>query len=406
MVHRFGSRYKWFLLALLWISFINVHFHRVAYSPLIPTIMQELNISYTLAGLLMSAYFFTYASLQIPVGYLADKLGARTVTSLSLLILAIGVLLFSKVTSLETGVIARSIIGLGAAALWVSGLKVLSLWFKPAERGLITGIYGASGTTGAIIALLGVPLLSAIFGWRYMFFLSALPLVFLAVIDWFTIKDRPMDVGLSPVNEFRLGEFEVSVSPSLKSPIYMVFSNRYMWALCIGQFLYCGGMYGALTWVPTYGFKELGFSMTWAGFIGSLIAFGALGAPLAGFLSDKLGRKPVFVTGMICFGVFMFLFMLLSPTYGSAIFVLLALLAGISTSSLLMSFPIVTELFPPSVIGLAFGLLNMFAFLGALVYPILMGAILDLSGSYFLAFVSIVVGELAGAVIVFFVKKT
>jgi len=353
----------------------------------------------------MSAYFITYASLQIPVGYLADKLGARTVTSISLFILAIGVLLFSKITNLETGIIARSIIGLGAAALWVSGLKVLSLWFKPSERGLITGIYAASGTTGAIIALLGVPLLSAILGWRYTFFLSAFPAVFLAVIDWFTIKDKPMDVGLSPVKESRAGEFEDSLLSSSKSSIYMIFSNRYMWALCIGQFLYCGGMYGALTWVPTYGFKELGFSMTWGGFVGSLIAFGALGAPLAGFLSDKLGRKLVFVTGMICFAVFMFLFALLSPNHGLAIFALLALLAGISTSSLLMSFPIVTELFPSSVIGLAFGLLNMFAFLGALVYPILMGAILDLTGSYFLAFVSIVAGELLGAVIVFFVKK-
>jgi len=406
MINRLGSRYKWFLLALLWISFINVHFHRVAYSPLIPTIMQELNISYTLAGLLMSAYFFTYASLQIPIGYLADKLGARTVTSLSLFILALGVLLFSKVTSPETGIIARSIIGLGAAALWVSGLKALSLWFKPSERGFITGIYGASGTTGAIIALLGVPLLSAILGWRYMFFLSAVPVVFLAVIDWFTIKDKPTDVDLSPVKESRSGEFEVSLLPSLKSSFYMILSNRYMWALCIGQFLYCGGIYGALTWVPTYGFKESGFSMAWAGFIGSLIAFGALGAPLAGFLSDKLGRKLVFMTGMICFGVFMFLFALLSPNYGPAIFALLALLAGISTSSLLMSFPIVTELYPSAVIGLAFGLLNMFAFLGALVYPVLMGAILDLTGSYFLAFASIVAGELLGTVIVFFVKKT
>lgn len=100
MVTRLGSEYKWVLLALLWISFINVHFHRVAYSPLIPTIMQELNISYTLAGLLMSAYLVTYASLQIPVGYLTDKLGARVMILLSLLILAIGVLLFLCVTSL------------------------------------------------------------------------------------------------------------------------------------------------------------------------------------------------------------------------------------------------------------------------------------------------------------------
>ena len=406
MISRLGSRYKWFLLALLWISFINVHFHRVAYSPLIPTIMQELNISYTLAGLLMSAYFFTYASLQIPVGYLADKLGARVMTSLSLLILAIGVLLFSRVTSLEIGIIARSVIGLGAAALWVSGLKALSLWFSPSERGLITGIYGASGTTGAIIALLGVPLLSVIFGWRRLFLLSAIPIFFLAVVDWFMIKDKPIDIGLSPAKEFKSEEFEVPGLFSLKSSICMVFSNQYMWALCVGQFLYCGGMYGALTWVPTYGFNQLGFSMAWAGFIGSLIAFGALGAPLAGFLSDRLGRKLVFVAGMTCFGVFMFLLVLLGSGYSSFIFALLALLAGTSTSSLLMSFPIVTELFPSSVTGLAFGLLNMFAFLGALVYPILMGAILDFTGSYFLAFVTIVVGELFGAVIVLFVGKT
>lgn len=113
----------------------------------------------------------------------------------------------------EIGIVARSVIGLGAASLWVSDFKVSSSWFKPSERELVTGIYGASGTTGAIIALLGVPLLSVALGWRYLFLLSAVPIFFLAVIDWFTIKDKPKDAELSPTQELKFMEFEVPGLP-------------------------------------------------------------------------------------------------------------------------------------------------------------------------------------------------
>jgi len=234
-------KYKWLVLALLWLSFFSVHFHRVAYSPLIPIMMQELDISYASAGLLMSAYFLAYAIAQIPMGVLVDRFGPRKVVSLFMIIFAGGAILFTKVTNFEMGVISRFLIGFGSAVIWISGIKIISYWFKRSERGFTTGVFGASANFGATVALLGVPLVVIVHGWRQGYILTTIPVILLIGLNWLLIRDYPSDIGLPPTEDSKSIEPEATYETSQKTLVHNVLKDPHAWPLCLSVFFYLGG---------------------------------------------------------------------------------------------------------------------------------------------------------------------
>jgi len=399
-------KYKWLVLTLLWISFFSVHFHRVAYSPLIPTIMQELDISYASAGLLMSAYFLAYTITQIPTGVLVDRFGARKVVSLFMIIFAGGAILFTRITNFEMGFISRFLIGFGSSVIWVSGIKIISYWFKRSERGFTTGVFSASANFGATVALLAIPLVVIVHGWRQGYFLTTIPVIILIGLNWLLIRDYPSDIGLPSPEDPKSIEPEAKYATSQKTLVHNVLKNPHAWPLCLSTFFYLGGWYGTLTWVPTYCFEELKIPLVTSGLIGSLITLGAAISPITGILADKIGRKPVYVVGMAGYALFTFLFITFSSCYNIIPTAILAILMGIAFSSFAFSFTIISELFPPKVTATASGVLNACAFLGALVYPPVMGAILDLSKSYYIAFLTVVIGEIVGMAIALKTKET
>lgn len=399
-------KYKWVVLTLLWISFFSVHFHRVAYSPLIPTIMQELDISYAPAGLLMSAYFLAYAIAQIPTGVLVDRFGARKSVSLFMIIFAGGAILFTRITNFEMGVISRFLIGFGSGVIWVTGIKIISYWFKRSERGFTTGVFSTSANFGATAALLGIPLVVIVHGWRQGYILTTIPVILLIGLNWLLIRDYPTDIGLPPPEDSKSIEPEATYEISQKTLVHNVLKDPHAWPLYLSIFFYLGGWYGTLTWVPTYCVEELKIPLTTAGLIGSLITLGAVISPITGILADKIGRKPVYVVGMASYALFTFLFITFSSSYNIIPTIIIAILMGIAFSSFAFSFTMISELFPPTATATASGVLNTCAFLGALVYPTIMGTILDLSKSYYIAFLTVVIGEVVGMAIALKTKET
>jgi sugar phosphate permease len=368
--------------------------------------MRELDISYASAGLLMSAYFLAYTIAQIPMGVLVDRFGPRRIISLFMIILVGGAILFTNVTYFEMGFISRFLIGFGSAAVWISGIKIISYWFKRSERGLTTGVFSASANFGATAALLIMPLVAIAYGWRQGYILTVIPLIILIGLNWLLIRDYPADIGLSPPENSESFKPEAHYVTSEKTSFQSILKNPYTWSLCLSASLYLGGWYGTLTWVPTYCFEELKIPLATAGLIGSLIAIGATISPITGILADKIGRKPVYIVGMGSYALFTFLFITFATYYNIIPTIIIAILMGISFSSFAFAFLMISELFPPTVAATASGVLNACAFLGALVYPTMMGVIIDLSKSYHIAFLTIVIGELIGMIIALKTKET
>ncbi|HLC21633.1 MAG TPA: MFS transporter, partial [Candidatus Methylomirabilis sp.] len=156
----FPASSRWVILAIATLSFMQSHIHRVGFAPLIPTFMAELGISYAAAGTLMTAYFWSYTAAQIPIGLFADRWGSRRVMIVFMAILALGAVAFPLSRTYGQSLLARALVGLGAAAVWVPGMRLIAEWFPLGERGRAAGIVSAGGAVGGTLGLLAIPLLA------------------------------------------------------------------------------------------------------------------------------------------------------------------------------------------------------------------------------------------------------
>ena len=90
-----ASTYRWVVLAVALGAFMQTHLHRMAYAPLIPTFVANLGLSYAAAGTIQTAYFWTYAVVQVPIGIVADRWGSQRVMMASMAVLVAGALAFA-----------------------------------------------------------------------------------------------------------------------------------------------------------------------------------------------------------------------------------------------------------------------------------------------------------------------
>jgi len=154
--------------------------------------------------------------------------------------------------------------------------------------------------------------------------------------------------------------------------------------------------------------RSEGASQAAAGFVTALITGGTIVSwPLAGFLSDRFGRrKPIFLVSQVMSVLVCLAFAYLVPGTGLAGAVAVALLTGILLGGLITPFVMVTELVPPRLMGTASGMVNSFSFLGGLVVPVALGYALDLTGSFPAAFTACAVFEAVALAIAMFARET
>src|SRR4029453_213121 len=124
---------RWVVLGLAVVAFAQTHLHRLGYAPLIPPVTAELGLTYAAAGAIQTAYFWTYTVVQLPIGLVVDRWGVRRVMLACMGLLTLGALAFALGGGYGTAIVARMLVGVGAAAVWVPGLRLISEWFPPAE---------------------------------------------------------------------------------------------------------------------------------------------------------------------------------------------------------------------------------------------------------------------------------
>jgi MFS family permease len=376
---------RWTILAVCVLGFMQTHLHRVGFAPLIPTFIADLGISYVAASTIMTAYFWTYAAVQVPVGVLTDRLGSRRVMLGFLSLLVLGVIAFSFSHTYGQSLLARCLIGLGTAAVWLPGLRLINEWFPPGERGRATGLFSAGGGVGGTMALVIIPLLSERLGWRLSYALLLIPVLLTLGLVFLVVRPpaaRPRPPG------------EVKAAPlALDGPLVAlgrVLSTRAMWPFNVSVLFSYGAYISLITWLPTFLVMDEGLSRSLAGLVTALITAGTIVSwPLAGFISDRLGRrKPLYLfsqamSAVICLG-----FALLVPGSGLAAAALVAGLAGLLLGGMITPFVMVVELFPPDLVGTASGVVNTFCFVGSLLIPVALGYVLDRTGSFPNAFIA------------------
>lgn len=383
------ERYRWLIFGILGTIYFLACLHRVAPTVIARDLAQAFNADAVVLGLIASSYFYLYSAVQPPVGILTDTIGPRMVVTIFTIIAATGGFIFGTASNAAMSMLGRALIGVGVGGVFVPSLKIFSKWFRASEFASLTGILLAIAGLGGLSAALPLTYLVLFLGWRLSFVILGAFSLFLALICWVVVRDRPEDKGWPPM------EIEVAQSQPVASELPedmrtfkrlgLILRSFNFWMITLALF-FSGGV--SLTfqglWAVPYLIDAYGLSRAKAGGLLMLIPFGfAVGALVFGLLIDRLAlnRKSVVICSMSlsisCWIILLFFggrssYLLVVP-----LFLALGLLGG---GYLTVIMTITKELFPTWLTGTAVGLINPAAFLATALYQPLTGFLLDRVG--------------------------
>lgn len=355
---------------------------RVSPSVMTAELMREFSVGATALGSLSAFYFYTYASIQLPVGMLTDRFGPRKLMSAAAGLCAFATIGFALSDSIVTASIGRALIGGTVAFAFVGTLSIAGYWFKYSRYTLLAGLLQSVGMCGAIFGQAPLRHLVESLGWRSTMTVLAGVAVLLSILLFVMVPRRSAD-QLAAASHSNSNQADLSENGSSQSRLLdglkSVSSNLQTWICAIIGFGLAATMlgFGALWSVPWLTTVH-GYSTVQAGGIASMIFVGwAIFSPLVGWLSDKIGRRnPVMMSGaLLCLLSFATL-ILYTPNTTSMIMFLI-FLTGAGGCTMTAGFSSVRELNRPDFSSTALGLMNMFIVgAGAVVQP-LIGWLLD-----------------------------
>lgn len=280
-----------FIWSLGALFFMYEFFLRTFVGSVAHQIIPDLHLNAESFATLGTAYYITYAFMQIPVGILTDKLGVKIVLAVATLLCGMATLLFTHSTGLVTALISRVLMGLGSSFAFVCLLVILINWFPRKYFGSLSGISQFVGTMGPILG--GGPLISFITSqhesWRTALSMIAYVGVALSVLVILFVKNKPVNGPQQLVFLQR----DRPIMTNLK----ILAKNKQAWFIAVySATIYISiALLGAI-WGTDY-LQTRGLSQQHAATMISLSWLGyAVGCPLLGIISDTLHRrKPILI---------------------------------------------------------------------------------------------------------------
>lgn len=386
---RSGVRWRIFGIVFLLVALNLVD--RTALSIAMPTIAGEFQLSPTLQGVLLSAFFWSYAALQIPGGWLIDRFGPRRLVTGATVLWG----LFQTLAALATGGVTLLLtrVGLGAAEapLFPSGAKLSANWLAPGERGRGAVLMDSGAPLGAAFGGVVIASLILVFdSWRTAFLVAGLATVAVGVVAWRYLRDDPAvhpGVNAAELAHIRGGDAAVQAADAVLLPPRI--APRSMAGLLVGRMGWAMINFGLLTWGPSYLVQARHFDLKQIGYSTFVIFLsGTAGSLFAGFSADALitrgfARAAVYKMMLALSGFATLISFLVLPQVSdpvAAIAVLSATLFFLYWGSLYWSLPAL--LAPRDTIGLVGGVMNCAGSVGGIAVPIVTGAILQTTGAY------------------------
>jgi len=347
-------------------------------------IRADLGLSLGQMGLLLSAFSWSYALCQLPVGALVDKIGPRWLLGAGLVLWSLAQMAGGFAATFSYFVIARIALGIGEAPQFPAAARVVSNWFPARARGTPTGVYNSASPLGVALApLLLAPLIVAT-SWHWAFFITgAMGLV--AALVWVTLYRDPVREQLTTEERAYLEVDAVSaVAPKASFSSWLaLFRYRVTWGMMLGFFgsVYLNWVY--LTWLPGYLRTERHMDLAYAG-IASSVPFmcGFAGALIAGWASDRVARAATSpVTGrrnaVVVSTLGMVAFTIPAALVDSNVVAVacISIVIFLANASSACAWSLATVAAPPSRVASLGALQNFGGFLGGALAPILTGYI-------------------------------
>jgi MFS transporter, ACS family, D-galactonate transporter len=374
---------RWTIVWLLFAASLVNYFDRQTLSFAMPLVSKEFNLDPAQQGVVLSAFFWSYTALQIPIGLCADRFNLRWLYAgaFALWSLAQGFTGFAG--SVGVLIACRILLGIGESIYLVGGTKVVSLFFPLSQRGLPCGIFDAGTRTGLVLEGLIIGWMLTTFGWRTTFMIVGfVALVWL--LPWFLATPKQMR----------------DTSPGFKRPRFVwsefvaLLRSRDLLGVLLGFFCFDYYWYFLITWLPSYLVNQRGMTILKAGIYASLpfLVFGVC-LPLGGWIADRLirqgwdparARKGIITVSFLS-GLLIIPAAFVTDANVAMMLIMGGCLVGLSAPNQLVLLQSCT---PPKEIGLAVGVYNTVGNVAGILAPLITGFVIKMSGgSYTSAFV-------------------
>lgn len=361
------SKRAWLIWALAAGFFFAEYFARVAPSVMVEELMRAFRVDAFSLGALSAFFYYAYVAMQLPVGAIVDRFGAHRSITIAAAVCGLSSFWFAHAHNLEVAELMRFVMGLSAAFAFVGALKLASSWFPLSHFGLIAGATQALGMLGAAVGEGPVSMLVQQIGWRDAMAMIGVVLIVLAIlIGWF-VQDKPHDLTSTK-------RLPIPKQFPVLAGIVRVFKNRQNWfnAIFVG-FLFAPTAAFAELWGATYLHNVYRFSHAVSASAISMIFIGwAIGAPLAGWISDRIKRRKIVLlfsasSSLITMSCVLYI----SQLSVAGLFVLL-FLYGMSNVGVAISYVVARESNSKALAGTAMSLANMASvIIGACFQPII-----------------------------------
>ncbi|MDP4022970.1 MFS transporter [Methylobacterium sp. NEAU 140] len=284
---------RWTMILLCCLANTINYIDRANLAVAAPSMQHDLGIDAATMGVILGGFFWTYAVMQLPAGWFADRVGARIALAVAVVWWSVFTALTSVARSVETLLGCRLLLGIGEAGAYPSMAKVSANWFPRTERALAASIFDSGSRIGSALSLPIVAWLIGTFNWETSFVVTGL-LGVAWVVVWFTLYREPENhPAVTPEQLAALrAERQGKGADGAKVPWASLFRYRTIWGMMIGFFCLNFTIYFFITWFPSYLVEARGFSLSQLGTLGLLPALFAIPAGwLGGIVSDALYRR-------------------------------------------------------------------------------------------------------------------
>lgn len=394
-----GTKKSVLLLIALFLGYTMVYIDKLSVGYSLIPISEEFGLDSAAKGMIMSAFFLGYALMQIPMGFIINRVGSRIVLIASVMGIGLFAFLFDFGTSLIMFMFIRFLTGLLAHSGYASSAsKEVTVNFEPEKRTFAQGfLLSSSGVAGFIGPLVLSPIITQR-GWKTAYLVLTVIAILIAIFLILAI----------PKNE-KLKETEGTVSVEAnKVSILVVWSDIRVWILFLSSFFINSLLYGLSNWLPSFLTGERNLALNKAAIISSVggvfLLLGSIGGSyVVGYFFQ--GKEKIVVAATAVIGA-----LLAFSAYFVVNLTLLAIVIGFASFFLIISFVTMMsiplkifagEKFAPSYATLATG-----GILGGFVSPTLIGTLVELSnGQYITTFIFFLVVGLLSAMTILFVKQ-
>jgi cyanate permease len=365
-----SSPYRWVMLALLWLLYACFGFIYRSLSPLVTPILADLDMSYSQMGLVLGSWQLTYIGAATIAGFFIDTWGIRKSLFFGAIVIALSVGLRYFSQGFGTFLPVVALFGVGGPLISIGCPKTIALWFRGKGRGTAVGIYMTGLWFGGALALAAtnrviMPLTGH--SWRLTFALYGMMALFIALLWWFMARD--------------LQPNEDSESIGMKRVFMSLLKVRNIQIVVISGLLTFAIIHGLTNWLPKI-FESKGFSPTMAGYASSAPLLAGIPSLLIlpGIIPPSRRSAAVAVMAVIsATSVWLFFSLTGALMYAGLI------LYGVTSCTilpLLMLILMETPEVGPKYMGSAGGLFFCISEIGGFMSPLVIGTLVDWTGSF------------------------